>query len=197
MDLETIRIPMKYFLLRKLIHFLFGIISIIALLFIPQITPYLLSLAAVLFIVFDLWRRREGKWRKLFYDTFGKMLKSSESKGRITGATTFLMTIAGLSFSFPQNIVMVAILILSISDPLASITGSLFPVKKIRNEKSLVGSTTFFLSSLVIYYFALPVLVIPLVFASLVITLIELFAPEILENILIGFGAATIFVLIY
>lgn len=196
MNLETSKNSFKYFLVRKLIHFLFGIISITIILFTPEISAYLLSLAAFLFVVFDLWRRREGEWRKFFYTKFGKMLKPSESKRRITGATTFLMTIAGLLFSFQQNIVIVAILILAISDPLASIAGRLYPIKKIRNEKSLVGSITFFLSTVVIYYIATPVLVIPMLMASLLVTLIELFAPELLENILIGFGSATILALL-
>ena len=195
--MEKIKIPLKYFLRRKIIHFLFGIISIAIILLLPEESPYVFSLIAILFIIFDLWRRGEGKWREWFYKTFGNMLKSSESKGRITGATTFWMTVAGLYFSLPQNIVIVAVLILSISDPLASIFGRLFPVKRIWHEKSLIGSTTFFLSSFVIYYFAVPAFVIPHLFATLLVTLIELFAPELLENILIGFGAAIIFIFIF
>jgi dolichol kinase len=196
MNLETSKNPLEYFLLRKLIHFLFGIISITVILFTPEIAAYLLSLAAFLFVVLDLWRRREGEWQKFFYSKFGKMLKPSESKRRITGATTFLMTVAGLLFSFHQNIVIVAILILAISDPLASIAGKLYPIKKIRNEKSLIGSITFFLSTVVIFYIAVPDLVMLLLIASLMVTLIELFAPELVENILIGFGAATILALL-
>jgi dolichol kinase len=187
---------LKYFLIRKVIHFFFGLISILLFYQYPSLARYFFVSAAISFIVFDLWRRTKGKWRKLFYDTFGKMLKETESKGRITGATTFLMTIAGLSFSFPQNIVVIAILILSISDPLASIAGKLYPVKRIRNGKSLVGSTAFFLSTLVIYFIAAPISAIPLIFASILVTLIELYAPEIVENILIGFGAAIILVLL-
>ena len=194
--MEKIKIPLKYFLRRKIIHFLFGIISIAIILLLPEESPYVFSLIAILFIIFDLWRRGEGKWREWFYRTFGNMLKSSESKGRITGATTFWMTVAGLYFSLPQNIVTVAVLILSISDPLASIFGRLFPVRKIWHEKSLIGSATFFLSGFVIYYSAAPVFVIPHLFATFLVTLIELFAPELLENILIGFGAAIIFTLI-
>jgi dolichol kinase len=195
--LEKNEIPLKYFLIRKIIHLLFGIISVTALLLIPNITQYLLLLIAGLFIFFDLLRRREGKWREQFYKTFGNMLKSTEIKGRITGATTFWMTVAGLSFSLPQNIVILAVLILSIADPLASIIGRVFPVKRIWHEKSLMGSATFFLSSFVIYYVAAPSFVIPHLFATFLVTLIELFAPEVLENILIGFGAAIIFTLIF
>lgn len=193
--MERNNISLKSLLIRKAIHFFFGLISIFLFYLLPNLAPYFFVLAAILFIVFDLWRRRDGKWRKLFYDIFGKMLKLTESKGRITGATTFVMTIAGLSFSFPQIIVFIAILILSVSDPLASIAGRLYPVRKIRNEKSLVGSFTFFLSTIVICYITTPVSPIPLIIASLLVTLIELFAPEIVENILIGFGTATILVL--
>lgn len=137
-------------------------------------------------------RRREGKWQRLFHKTFGHMLKPSESKGMITGASTFLLTVAALPFFFNQDVVVVSILVLSISDPLASIAGLFYPVKKIRREKSLTGSAVFFLSCLVILLFFIPESIVYLLITALLTTLVELLAPEVIENIAIGFSLAFI-----
>lgn len=187
---------MTYFLIRKAIHFLFGMIAVLLLYALPQLSPYLFALAAVLFVIFDLWRRLEGQWKKRFHRIFGKLLKASEGKGRITGATTFMLTVAGLSFSFPTKIVITSVLIISISDSLASVAGKLLPMRRIWKEKSLGGSAAFLLSAMTVYHFFLPASFISILFAALLLTLIELFSPEAPENILVGFGAAVILVLI-
>lgn len=187
---------MQYFLIRKAIHFAFGILSIAFLYWHPlykiisQFSQYLLALAAILLLLLDLWRRKEGKWKNLFYRVFDKLLKPSERGGRVTGATTFLITVAALPFFFNKEIVIVSILILSISDPLASIAGMLYPLRKIRKEKSLTGSAVFFLSGLMIFFFLIPESVVYLLITALLTTLVELLAPEIIENIAIGFVAA-------
>jgi len=183
---------MAFFLIRKTIHFLFGITAIILLYGLPQLSPYLFGLAATLFLIFDLWRRKEGQWKNLFYRIFNKLLKPSELSGQLSGATTFLITVAALLFLFPQDVVMVSILILSISDPLASIAGRLRPIKKIRKGKSLTGSAVFFLSGLIIFGLLIPESIVYLLIAALLTTLVELLAPEVIENIAIGFSVAFI-----
>lgn len=189
---------MHYLVIRKAIHFFFGIISIAFLYGQPfqeilgQRSHYLLALAAIILLLLDLWRRRPGKWRDLFYHIFNRLLKPSERDGQLSGATTFLLTVSALPFLFPKNVVIVSILVLSISDPLASIAGTLKPLKKIRREKSLTGNAVFFLSSLSIFVFFVPGSIPYLLVAALLTTLVELLAPEVIENIAIGFSAAFI-----
>jgi phytol kinase len=181
---------MSFLLFRKTIHFLFGISAVALLHELPELSPYLLGLIAILFLVLDLWRKREGKWENLFYRIFNKLLKPSERAGRITGATTFFITVAALPFFFNQDVVVVSILVLSISDPLASIAGVLYPLKKIRKEKSLTGSVIFFLSGFMIFFFFIPESIAYLLVTILLTTLVELLAPEVIENIAIGFSVA-------
>jgi dolichol kinase len=181
---------MKFLLFRKIIHILFGISAITLLYKLPQFSRYFLGSAAVFSFIFDLWRRREGRWKNLFYRIFNKLLKPSESSGQLSGATTFLITVAVLPFLFAQNVAVVSILILSISDPMASIAGRLQPLKKIRKEKSLMGSATFFISASIILQLFLPQSIIYILITALLTTLVELLAPEVIENIVIGFSAA-------
>jgi dolichol kinase len=181
---------MKFLLIRKTIHFLFGISAIILLYKLPQFSGYFLGLVAILFFIFDLSRRKEGGWKKLFYRIFNKLLKPSEIGGQLSGATTFLITVAVLPFLFSQSVAVASILILSISDPMASIAGRLQPLRKIRKEKSLMGSAVFFLSVVIILKFFLPQSIIYILITALLTTLVELLAPEVIENIAIGFSAA-------
>jgi dolichol kinase len=183
---------MASLLIRKTTHFLFGIIAIILIYRLPQLSTYLFALAAILFLIFDLWRRKEGKWKNLFYHLFNKILKPSERGGQLSGATTFLMTVAAIPFFFTRDVVVVSILVLSVSDPLASIAGQWQPIKKIRKEKSLMGSTVFFLSGLIIFQFFISQSLIYVLITALLTTLVELLAPEMIENIAIGFSAAFI-----
>lgn len=187
----------RFFLIRKSIHFLFGIFSISSLFWLPAVATELLLSAASLFLFVDLLRRTSGRWQAVFRRIFGKLLKPSESAGQITGATTFMIAVAGVSVTYPHVIVVTSILILSISDSLASIGGKLLPVKKIRGEKSLAGGVTFFISCLMICWFLIPASFFLLVAGSLAITAIELLAPEAWENILIGFGSAAVLLFIF
>lgn len=187
----------RFFLIRKSIHFLFGIVSILLLFWLPEMATEMLLSAASLFLIVDLLRRIKGRWQIIFQRTFGKLLKPSESGGQITGATTFMIAVAGVSITYPHVIVVASILILSISDSLASIIGKLLPVKKIRREKSLTGSIAFFISCLMICWFLIPASFLMLIAGSLVITVIELFAPQAWENILIGFGSAMVLFFIF
>ncbi|MFQ5584171.1 MAG: hypothetical protein ACE5GL_07035, partial [Calditrichia bacterium] len=163
---------------------------------IPGIAPYLLGCAGALFLLFDLWRKRTGWWQHNFYRIFGRLLKSSEKEGGITGVTMFLITAAVISFIFPQKTAAAALLILTFADPLASLSGGIFPVKKIRGEKSLIGSLTFFLTSLLILslFFRQSILYLSLV--ALSVTVAESFAADKLENFIIGATAAIMIALL-
>lgn len=187
----------RLFLIRKSIHLLFGIISIALLFWLPALAAKLLLSAASLFLIVDLLRRTSGRLRAAFLQIFGKLLKPSEVSGQITGATTFMIAVSGVSVTYPHVIVVASILILSISDSLASLGGRLFPVQKIRGEKSLTGSLTFFISCLMICWFLIPASFVMLIGAASVVTAIELIAPEAWENILIGFGSAAALLLIF
>lgn len=183
-------------LFRNAIHILFGITSVFLLMKMPGVAPYLLGCAAALFLLFDLWRKRSSWWQRNFYHIFGRLLKPSEKEGGITGATMFLITAAVLSFIFPQKTVATALLILTFADPLASLSGGIFPLKKIRGEKSLTGSMVFFLISLLILglFFRQDILYLSLV--ALSVTVAELFAAEKLENFIIGAAAAIMIALL-
>lgn len=187
----------KYFLIRKLIHFLSGIFSIALLGQFPSIAKELLLCVASLILIADFLRRKGERWRAIFLSIFGKLLKSSEKEGQITGAATFMITVAILAFIFPYGIVTTSILILSISDPLASIAGKQTPIRKIRKEKTLAGSLIFFISCMIICYFWMPISTLSIIAVSLLITLIELMAPSVWENILIGLGSAMLLLLAF
>lgn len=175
------------FAIRKWIHIFFGTIFIAVLIFLPHQGRMGITLVMVGFLGIELLRQKITYYKNLFVQIFGKLLKTHEKAGKITGATMFMMIVTLLVWIFPLKIAITALCILTFSDPMASIIGKRFPFKVIWRGKSLGGSVAFFGTTITILLLLLEIGIIPSLLISLVATMGELFSPEIVENFAIGF----------
>jgi phytol kinase len=136
--------PMNYS--RNLFHALSGIGAVLLYQFFltrPQAIGCTL-LAAVVLVSLEVIRRYSSGWNKFLSEKIFRVLAHPSERHRITGSTYFLVGLAIITVLFPKPPVEVAVLILSLADPAASITGRLWGERKLYHNKSYVGSGFFF-----------------------------------------------------
>lgn len=107
------------------------------------------------FLTIDLLRYYHKPTADLFYKIFGFMLRQHEqdqNSKRFNGATNVLIAATLCVIIFPKLIVLTAFPILIISDSVAALFGRRFGKRKFM-QKSVEGSTAFFLFALVVVYF--------------------------------------------
>ncbi len=97
------------------------------------------------FILLEVTRRMSGPWNEfLFKKVFGLISRPHERNK--TNGSTYMMIAVSISmilFSF-KPVVVVALLVLGLADPAASIVGKLWGKKKLYRNKSYLGTSTFF-----------------------------------------------------
>ena len=116
-----------------------------------QALMLLLPVASV-FLMVDLLRYFHEPTAKLFYRSFGWLLRSHEhdhQAKRLSGATHVLISATLCVLVFPKLITITAFAILIISDSAAALVGRRFGRRKFLN-KSVEGSAAFFLTALVV-----------------------------------------------
>jgi phytol kinase len=136
--------PMNYS--RNLFHALSGIAAVLLYQFFltkPQAAACALVAAAVL-VSLEVIRRYSSGWNKFLSEKIFRVLAHPSERHRITGSTYFLVALAIITVLFPKPSVEVAVLILSLADPAASITGRLWGERKLYHNKSYVGTGSFF-----------------------------------------------------
>ena len=104
------------------------------------------------FLLVDLLRHFHPPTAKVFYSAFGWLLRTHEHGGeskRLNGATHVLISATLCVLVFPKLITITAFAVLIISDSAAALVGRRFGKKKFFN-KSVEGSTAFFLSALIV-----------------------------------------------
>ncbi|MEZ0344062.1 MAG: hypothetical protein ABWJ99_04590 [Caldimicrobium sp.] len=113
-----------------------------------------------------------------FKNLWGRLLKNKE-KNKPTDAFFYLLGITGATFFSPYQTLGLLILILGISDPLAEISGKILKGRKIFNEKTLSGTLTFFISSLLLtFWYFKEISLTKMVLFSFILTLTELFTER-------------------
>ncbi|MBP7709746.1 MAG: hypothetical protein KA100_01580 [Rickettsiales bacterium] len=108
--------------------------------------------AAVTLVVvtLDYLRRKSALIKKIFAQIFGSILREHELSGDKLCGASFVGLAACINFSlFKAEIAVTGFLILVISDTLAALVGKGIPSRPFF-EKSLAGSSAFFISALVI-----------------------------------------------
>ncbi|OGB61794.1 MAG: hypothetical protein A2Y94_05085 [Caldithrix sp. RBG_13_44_9] len=175
------------FILRKMIHLGSGLFLI----FFAQKSfwYFLLFGILVLFtIILDLGRNFNSAWNRIFLRFFGQMLKDSERHGKWLGATSLWLGLFLSFIIFPLNNFKIAASVAVLADAIAAIGGKLAPYHYIRNSKTFVGSLLFVITAILLFgqYWNIPLL--PTVLMSIILALIELYSPEVIENINITIG---------
>lgn len=172
-------------LLRKLLH-ISSIWIIFVIYYLPQYSNIVfLSILSVL-LIYEYCRKLENKFSLFLNKIFGGLLRSHEksSKFILTGATYVLLAALLSNLIFPQNVAIIALSIMLISDTFAAIIGKIYGKIKLADGKSLIGSTTFFVVSILVIYIVslligdnLAYNIRGIIFTALIATITELYSP--------------------
>jgi dolichol kinase len=155
---------------------------------------HILGSMAFLTLLIDLSRLRINKLNTLILSTFGPLFKPVERHEQLTGASTLWMGLYFIYLIFPAEIFTPAAWIMIISDGMAAVLGCIVPIHKFQNDKSIGGTTTFFICTLLILQYA-NIPLIPSLLMAIILSTIEFFWKGSLENIVIGLtGSILLFV---
>ena len=183
-------LPYKQEVYRKFIHLSSSIIPISLLLFDITLIRSIIVVLAVIFPLIDLLRQK-NKVIKLVYNKFFSYVTRAIESNSITGATYVFIGAAIVAILFPPKIAEISLFIMSFSDSFAAIIGIKFGNTKLLN-KSLEGSTAFFITSLIIL-FAFGVSPLLSLITAITATYVELIAsPKLNDNIFIPLTASIV-----
>ena len=148
-------------------------------------------LSGLTFILLDIGRIKNENIKKIYSIFFSSITKQTEYQS-LTGASYTFIGLMIVSVFFPSKIAAIAVIIMSISDGLASLIGFRFGYIKIL-DKSLEGSLVFFISTCIILIF-FGYTSINVVIIALCCTIIELISSKVKvdDNLLIQISAAII-----
>ena len=174
----------KHEVYRKSIHIASSIIAILLWLLGENIfLPYLL-LTTISFCTLDYLRNYKPTLQKIFLKYFGTIIRPNE-QNTISGASWIFIGSTITIIAFDENIAIIALLIMSISDSVAAIIGIKYGRTKLYN-KSFEGSIAFLLTTALIVFILSPAYYIINIIAILIATLIELIStPTFNDNLLI------------
>jgi len=136
--------PINY--TRNLFHAVSGIVALLLYEFLltkAQAVACALAAAAVL-VFLEVLRHYSARWNKFLSEKIFRVLAHPSERHRITGSTYFILALAIITILFPKPAVEVAVVILAVADPAASITGRLWGKRKLYRDKSYVGTGVFF-----------------------------------------------------
>ena len=166
-------------ILRKLIH-LFDSIIPLSLFVIQRETLLMILLPiTVIFIFLDFTRHHISFIGKTYLFLFGRVTRNIEKqKNNVTGATYYLLGCLLTVYFFEDiSIIISSLLIMSISDSFAALIGKKYGHTKIYNGKTLEGSFSFLVSTIIILsIFSVNLSLHALVLISIIVTLVELFS---------------------
>ena len=165
---------------RKIIHIFSSSIAILLYILGKDILlPYLL-LSAIIFPGFDFARKYIPIIKKIYFMLFRNVTRPQEYQN-LSGASWVFIGAACTLFLFNENVTIIALLVMSISDSAAAIIGIRYGKTKLFN-KSLEGSIAFFISASIIIFSLSPALFIVNMVAVFIAVVIELFATPMLND---------------
>ena len=169
---------------RKFIHISSSFIVILLWIFGKDaFLPFIIS-TAVIFLIIDYLRIYIHTIQKIYFSLFGIVTREYEYQ-RFTGASWIFIGATITTFLFNENVAIIALLVMSLSDSAAAIIGIKFGRTYLFN-KSLEGSTAFFITSSIIIFSLSPELFIVNIIAVLMSVIIELFStPKLNDNLFI------------
>lgn len=179
---------LKFELKRKMFHLYSLIFPLIYVFLSPIAMSVLLVLLCGITIYIDFARHYSPMVRYVTELFLKQIMRKEEVTGnfKISGSSYMALGITITCLLFPKGLAMTSWMILTISDCIAAIVGIKFGTS-LSNGKSLIGSLSFFISSLFIatsVYFLCPynASFFAIFFASLVTTLAEFYAKNIGVN---------------
>ena len=178
-------------ILRKIFHISTCIFPVLLYFYGSQLCMPYFFICGVLFISFDIARMKNHHIESIYNYFFSIVTKEYEYK-RLTSASYVCLSILFVTFFFDEKIAIASLLLMSLSDPFASVFGRYFGSFKIY-EKSLEGSIVFYIIScsvLIALNFSYSISII----VSLFCTVVELLSRKIKidDNFLIPVTASFI-----
>lgn len=174
-------------LVRKLIHLCSLSIPIVYYFITQNTAIIILAILAVVAVVLDVSRYFSPAVGKIFYKTFGFLLRKHEldsKKKNLNGATYVLISALICVFIFPKVIFITSFAVLIVSDTMAALIGRRFGKHKFLS-KSLEGTLAFFISGSIVVLFTPK---IDGLFLEYAIGIFSVFVGAIAENISFGFA---------
>ena len=183
-------------ILRKLIHLFDSVIPLSLFYISRENLLFILTPLTIIFIILDFSRHHITFLGKIYSTFFNIVTREIEQKrNNVTGASYYLLGCLIVVYFFHDiNIIISSLLIMSISDSFAALVGIKYGKTKIYGKKSLEGSFSFFISTIIILYMFMNNLsTIEYIYISLLITLVELFSfHRINDNLTIPVFAALV-----
>jgi len=170
---------------RKIFHLLNMVIPLIHVYFLEDRIEMLIFLSLMLIICFfiEVLRAQYFYLNKLFKKYLHFMMRVSEKKGEITGAT---YVFAGSLFTIiliPKPFCIVALFFLAVGDTFAALVGMNYPFLKI-GRKTLTGSIACFVTCCIIgLLFSFGLNTSTIMFGAFIATLTELSSIKINDNL--------------
>ena len=181
-------------ILRKLIHLFDSVIPLSLFYISRENLLFILTPITIIFIILDFARHHISYLGKIYSTFFNIVTREIEQKrNNVTGASYYLLGCLIVVYFFQDiNIIISSLLIMSISDSFAALIGVKYGKTKIYGKKSLEGSFSFFVSTIIILYvFMNNLSPFEYIYISLLITLVELFSfHRINDNLTIPVFAA-------
>ena len=181
-------------ILRKLIHLFDSVIPLSLFYISRENLLFILTPITIIFIILDFSRHHITFLGKIYSTFFNIVTREIEQKrNNVTGASYYLLGCLIVVYFFNDiNIIISSLLIMSISDSFAALVGVKYGKTKIYGKKSLEGSFSFFISTIIILYMFMNNLSpFEYIYISLLITIVELFSfHRINDNLTIPVFAA-------
>ena len=183
-------------ILRKLIHLFDSVIPLSLFYISRENLLFILTPVTIIFIILDFSRHHITFLGKIYSTFFNIVTREIEQKrNNVTGASYYLLGCLIVVYFFHDiNIIISSLLIMSISDSFAALVGIKYGKTKIYGKKSLEGSFSFFISTIIILYMFMNNLSpFEYIYISLLITIVELFSfHRINDNLTIPVFAALV-----
>jgi dolichol kinase len=147
--LQSIRLPRAA---RSIFHMSIGVVSVLLyqLIFSQQQAVIILSSVLAVFVGLEISRRFSIKFNDFMVDRLFGMISRPQERYKTNSATYYLLALTIITLVTPKPAVCLALLVLAIGDPVASLVGSRWGKIILVNDKSLIGSTSFFCASLMV-----------------------------------------------
>ena len=170
---------------RKAIHLSNAIIPLSYYYFLPDKLDMIIILASCLILCFfiEIYRKINQKLSIFFSNWFEFMMRDSERKGEITGATWVFVGALFTILLVPDPYNIISLLFLSFGDTFAAIIGMKFPYIKL-GRKTLSGSIAGFFACLAIgLVIDFPIAYEIIIFGAFTAMLIEILPLAVNDNV--------------
>jgi len=170
---------------RKLIHIACSILPVCYYYFLNREQIVLISGSITLvFLLAELIRKKTKFGAVLFQKVFTPLLREEEKHNKLTGATHLFLSATVTFLVFEKIIAITAVLLLTIADSLAAISGKMSGKRNLFN-KSWQGTITFFLISVLLIFIFLPEAGIWIPVIAAIVSVIEVLPLPVNDNLLI------------